>query len=136
MCASQHSHFWPHADIGQINNADESTSFHINLFRDTTYLSGKTPHSIPTNVVEFHSNSPQNEVGFVDGHLGKKQNLYEKIRGEFINNSLAMSRRNIGIKNLSTIPTRKNVNNHTGKWNTQTGNTCKSRGRFQDEELH
>ena len=49
----------------------------------------------------------KNELGFVDGCLGEKKFLHEKIKGDFIKNSFDMARCNIGLQYWSATPTGK-----------------------------
>ena len=51
--------FKPHKDI-QLNNSHYSYSFHMRIFRDTTYAADNMPRRAPKTDRDFKSNLPMN----------------------------------------------------------------------------
>ena len=53
LCASENIHFRLHNNLGPINNANESKSFHVNMLIDTTYIPGNALYWQPNKDDRF-----------------------------------------------------------------------------------
>ena len=95
-CANEWSNFKSHKDI-QLTNSNESYSLNMSIFRDTAHAQGNVSCFKINIDREFHSNSPMNELGFLDVFLENSGFCLTK-KGKFIGSVDDMARCTMGLQ--------------------------------------